>query len=117
MVSSIGRHARQSARARDGLVAGALGVCVLLIALATVGLGSSAQASSQSFTLFSQINNTGLQAPTENGSKNVEMTVTPATAARRSDRGQGHLVRSGVRQRPGDCCSRERGRGRRGDLA
>src|SRR5690242_313585 len=81
MVSSIGRHARSSPRAREGLIAGALGVSVLLIALTTVGLGMSAQASSESFHLYSQINNTALQAPVDNGNKNVTMTVTPTTAA------------------------------------
>jgi len=47
--------------------------------IAVIAAAGSAQASSQTFTLYSQINNTALAGPALVGAKNVQMTVTPTS--------------------------------------
>src|SRR6478609_8927655 len=81
MVSTIGRHASATARRRDGLVAAALGALVLLVAAVTVGVGAGAQAATQTFQLYSQVNPLLQPTPDNQGSQELSMTVTPASAA------------------------------------
>jgi len=70
-------------RARSLRTAAAVGAVVLAAGATTLAITSTAaQASTGTFAIFSQINNTGLQpTPTSNGSKTITMTVTPTTAA------------------------------------
>jgi hypothetical protein len=49
--------------------------------IAALAMTSSAQAATQSFTVFQQQNNTALGAPTALGSRNISLNVTPTSAA------------------------------------
>ena len=68
-------------RARGLRAAAAVGTLVLATGAATFGLASTAQAATQSFTVYSQVNPLLQPTPTNLGEQSITLTVTPSTAA------------------------------------